>query len=61
MAVNRAKQRMLERKPAIGGEVGDPRYIIDLEKSPTTVSEETMSVPRALPPLYDGTIRRRNG
>ena len=44
MAADRVKQRMLTGKPAIGGEVGDPRYIIDLEKSPTTVSEETMSV-----------------
>ena len=49
MAVNRAKQRMLEGKPAIGAEVGDPRYIIDLEKSPTTVSVETMPVVKVLP------------
>ena len=34
MAVNRAKQRMLEGKPAIGGETGDPRCIIDLRRVP---------------------------
>ena len=42
---------MLEGTPAIGGEVGDPRYIIDLENSPTTISVETMPVVRPLPPL----------
>ena len=36
-----------------GLEIGDPRYIIDLVKRVTTVSVETMSIVRALPPLAE--------
>ena len=36
-----------------GAEIGDPRYIIDLVKRVTTVSVETMSIVRALPPLEE--------
>ena len=61
MAVNKAKQRMLEGKPAIGAEVGGPRYIIDLEKSPTPASAETMPVVKVLQPLDEAkqTDRRK--
>ena len=37
-----------------GAEIGDPRYIIDLVKRVTTVSMETTSIVRALPPLEGG-------
>ena len=36
-----------------GLEIGDPRYIIDLVKRVTTVSVETMSIVRSLPPLEE--------
>ena len=38
-----------------GAEMGDPRYIVDLVKRVTTVSVETMSIVRALPPLEEAT------
>ena len=37
-----------------GGEIGEPRYIIDLVKRVTTVSVETMEIVKALPPLEEG-------
>ena len=37
-----------------GLEKGDPRYIIDLVKRITTVSVETVSIVRGLPPLEEG-------
>ena len=41
-----------------GMEIGEPRYIIDLVKRVTTVSVETMSIVKALPPLEEATDGR---
>ena len=38
-----------------GGEIGEPRYIIDLVKRLTTVSVETMSIVKGLPSLAEAT------
>ena len=38
-----------------GGEMGDPRYIIDLVKRVTTVSVETMAIVKTLPHLEEAT------
>ena len=38
-----------------GGEIGEPRYIIDLVKRVTTVSVETMSIVKNLPPLDEAS------
>ena len=38
-----------------GTEIGEPRYIIDLVKRVTTVSVETMSIVKSLPPLIEAS------
>ena len=38
-----------------GAEIGDPRYIIDLVKRVTTVSVETISIVKNLPPLIEAS------